>query len=100
MVLGTVLRTDLRTDLRTIFDFNFLLLRRLSVNLGTVPTVPKFFLLHPTSWSERQSHKERIITLAFAIRLKTLGEVDKLRAFCDAASVRLPLAPSGGEHVS
>lgn len=39
MVLGTVLRTDLRT----IFDFNFLLLRRLSVNLGTVPTVPKFF---------------------------------------------------------
>ena len=24
----------------------------------------------------------------------------QLRAFCDAASVRLPLAPSGGEHVS
>ena len=39
MLLGTVLRTDLRT----IFDFNFLLLRRLSVNFGTVPTVPKFF---------------------------------------------------------
>ena len=35
-----------------------------------------------------ESHKERIITLAFAIRLKTLGEADKLRALCDAASVR------------
>jgi len=45
MVLGTVLRTDLCTDLRTIFDFNFLLLRRLSVNLGTVSTVPEFFAL-------------------------------------------------------
>ena len=40
------------------------------------------------SHRSHESHKERIITLAFAIRLKTLGEVDKLRAFCDAASVR------------
>ena len=38
--------------------------------------------------SSHRSHRERIVTLAFAIRLKTLGEVDKLRAFCDAASVR------------
>ena len=38
-----------------------------------------------SSHRSHESHKERIITLAFAIRLKTLGEVDKLRAFCDAA---------------
>ena len=40
------------------------------------------------SHRSHESHKERIVTLAFAIRLKTLGEADKLRALCDAASVR------------
>ena len=40
------------------------------------------------SHRSHESHKERIVTLAFAIQLKTLGEADKLRALCDAASVR------------
>ena len=40
------------------------------------------------SHRSHKSHKERIVTLAFAIRLQTLGKADKLRALCDAASVR------------
>ena len=36
---------------------------------------------------ERQSHEERIVTLAFAIRLKTLGKADK-RGRSEAPSVR------------
>ena len=40
------------------------------------------------SHRSHESHRERIVTLAFAIRLQTLGKADKLRALCDAASVR------------
>ena len=39
------------------------------------------------SHRSHKSHEERIATLAFAIRLNTLGEADKLLAFCDVASV-------------
>ena len=40
------------------------------------------------SHRSHESHKERIVTLAFAIRLQTLGKADK-RGRSDAQSVRL-----------
>ena len=58
------------------------------------------FLSSLDFWSHTEiSRKHTSLALVCTIRLRALGKADK-RGRSDALSVRLPLAPSGGEHVS